>query len=431
MVFRAFSRAAVICVLFTLTGCTLLPLKKLQPTIAPPDAEACSTMANLIKSVTSPTFGYLLPVDVGATSMRTGFVVDTPDSGSARTVLASVPTFDDYDAVVAERVRAKMGDELSKDPVVVAFRKILESVSAEAQLDAQIADKTTEQARTDVAAQFAAIHKQKLPSKLSHTQLKTFSNKLFALQLKKTAADVTTSNPHPGVVAAAKAAHSELTQTTAAKPTFDAAFVAYLKAYYNGTFYDRMSTAISKPKLPTSVSDMSNFSVPDSEIVAAETVLLEFLMDLIDPTPVMGNTACPLPATAAYPSTACTPAAGDKTTYYPGGSTNQPTALTVGLAPKYIDIQNNTCGFTPKNVWVLKTLASAASDEAATVGGLVANTPGGISIGLGVVGKISIGDNATLSDLVKTAGSELALRATLVTSYFSLYRLRFTPIDIP
>lgn len=131
-------------------------------------------------------------------------------------------------------------------------------------------------------------------------------------------------------------------------------------------------------------------------------------------------------------STSCKPAAGDKsTTYFPGNSTNQPTALAVGLAPKYINIQNNTCGFTPKNVWVLKTLASSASDEAAAVGGLVANTPGGLSIGLGVVGKISIGDNATLSDLVKTAASELASRATLVTSYFSLYHVRFTPIDIP
>ena len=77
------------------------------------------------------------------------------------------------------------------------------------------------------------------------------------------------------------------------RPKFDDALVAYLKAYYNGNFYDRLGTSISKPQLPdlsNLVSSLSNFSLPDSEIVAAETVLLEFLVDNIDPTPVMGNT---------------------------------------------------------------------------------------------------------------------------------------------
>jgi hypothetical protein len=63
----------------------------------------------------------------------------------------------------------------------------------------------------------------------------------------------------------------------------------------------------------------------------------------------------------------------------------------------------------------------------ATIGGLVINSPGGNSIGLGVFGKISIGDNQTLSDLLKTAVSELALRATLTTSYFTLRNITFNP----
>jgi hypothetical protein len=175
---------------------------------------------------------------------------------------------------------------------------------------------------------------------------------------------------------------------------------------------------------------LSNFSVPDSEIVAAETVLLEFMMDTIDPTPVMGNTACPIPTTNA--SASCQPNNNDPktTTYYPGNSSNQPTALTVGLA-KYIELRPTGCGITTQNVWVLKTLASGASDEAGTVSGLIANTAGGLGVSLGVFGKISIGDNATLSDLVKTAASDVGLRATLLASYFSLYRLDFTPFQIP
>ncbi len=194
-----------------------------------------------------------------------------------------------------------------------------------------------------------------------------------------------------------------------------------------------MGTAISKPQLPNKtnlLSSLSNFSVPDSEIVAAETVLLEFMMDTIDPTPVMGNTNCPIPTTNA--SSSCQPNANDPktTTYYPGNSSNQPTALTVGMA-KYIELPATGCGITTQNVWVLQSLANGASDEAATVGGLITNTAGGFGVSLGVFGKISIGDNATLSDLVKTAASEVALRATLLASYFSLYRLDFTPFQVP
>ena len=153
-----------------------------------------------------------------------------------------------------------------------------------------------------------------------------------------------------------------------------------------------------------------SFSVPDSEIVAAETVLLEFLIDCIDPTPVMGDKD-------DHP---------DGTTYYPGGSSNEPTALATKMA-SYVKIPKDGCGITTSNVWVLKDLANAASDEAASVGGLVVNTPGGLSFGLGVIGKISIGDNQTLSDLVKTAASDLALRASLTASYFTLRNIQFNP----
>lgn len=126
------------------------------------------------------------------------------------------------------------------------------------------------------------------------------------------------------------------------------------------------------------------------------------------------------------------------TTYYPGNSANQPTALTTGMA-EYVQIPSETdqdgkpsgaCGITTQNVWLLQTLANGASDEASTVGGLVANTAGGLGVSLGVFGKISIGDNATLSDLVKAAASELALRSTLMVSYHTLRHAKFTPRTI-
>ena len=365
-------------------------------------------------------FGYLLP--------------DGDDFESGKTIHATkLANFNAYDKAVTARVSDKLGPELAEDPVVKAFTAAVESVSAEAQLDAQIADTTAR--GVNVQKEFEDIRKKAAPAKLNHIQLKHFSNKIYEIQLKHTATEyIPNAVPNKAVVAAATSGRSSLTQTASTtRPKFDQALVAYLKAYYDNKFYDRMGTLISKPQLPDSsnlLASLSNFSVPDSEITAAESVMLEFLVDTVDPTPVLGNTQCPIPTTTANPT--CQPASGDPstTTYYPGNSSNQPTALTVGLA-KYVEIPAQGCGFTTKNVWVLQTLANGASDEAGTVSGLVANTAGGLGVSLGVFGKISIGDNATLSDLVKTGASELGLRTTLLASYFSLYHLNFTPYEAP
>ena len=450
MSFKIHSTASLACIAFLLTGCTLVPIKKIQPMIAPPSGGTCPDEASVhLLSASATRFGYLSPADLrntGATAAF-GYLLPTDDNAEfARSVKQArlLTTFTDYHQAVQDRVSEKLGSDLASDPVVKAFTEVIASVSGEAQLDAQIADGTTTRAHTDVQNEYALIKQHKLPAKLKHTDLKSFANKVYALQFKHSAVDYTTHGINSDVATQAKAAKSTLTQTdktvnqtTASAPQpkikFDDALVAYLKAYYDGKFYDRMGTAVSKPQLPNSsnlVSSLSNFSVPDSEIVAAETVLLEFLMDTIDPTPVMGNTACPIPTTSA--SASCNPPSTDPktTTYYPGNSSNQPTALTVGLA-KYIEIPASGCGITTENAWVLKTLADGASDEAGTVGGLVANTAGGLGVSLGAFGKISIGDNATLSDLAKTAASEFALRATLLASYFSLYHVSFIPFQLP
>lgn len=429
------------CVLFLLTGCTLLPVKKIQPLIAPPDAPACTadTQVHLFSEKKANSFGY---VDKNDGAQQFGYLLPANDdykTGRRVESVSPLQNFTAFDKAAADRVNDKLDQELASDPVVKAFTKVLVAVSAEAQLDSQIADGTTQKAlvdgrKVDVQGEFEAIRKQQAAPKLSHVQLKSFANKVYEIQLKHTAADYTSQGPNQAVVAAATQGKSALTQTSSTKrPKFDQALVGYLKAYYGGKFYDRMGTAVSKPQLPDTsnlLTSLSNFSVPDSEITAAEMVMLEFLIDTLDPTPVLGNTKCPIPTTTADPS--CKPADGDPTTttYYPGSSSNQPTALAVGLA-NYIELPTQGCGFTTKNVWVLQSLANGASDEAGTISGLVANTAGGLGVSLGVFGKISIGDNATLSDLVKTAASDLALRTTLLASYFSLYHVNFTPFEAP
>jgi hypothetical protein len=583
--FTAISVISLGSLAFMLTGCTLLPIKKLQPVIAPP--AACTDNELKASDLKTSEFGYEYPTD--------------DVSGNARTMNVNmVNSFEKYKTKIKTRVDLKLPQELSTDRVVIAFSDFLTAVSAKAQLDAQVADGTlTDASLKD--SEIASIQKYSAAPNLKHSELKAFANKFFEFQLKRGSSDLFTEQPDPKILVI-----NSKQNATAISKKLDGDFIAYLKAYYNGTFYDRFSTAITKPQLPNTTnlaSSLSSFSVPDSEIVAAETVLLEFLIDTIDKTPVMGNTKCPNPGTPATcnPGTGSTVTAsailavGDSqhaplptdvpnvtivanpttvlpgsssaltvtatntttamtitkpdgsiydpradnsltgstvyiatatgklgkvsasaavtvgaavaptisitanpasvkaggystltvtatnatsvaitgsdgstyslktgggtqtvhptstttytatainlpsTTYYPGNSTNQPTALATGMA-QYVQLPSGTdengkpsgaCGITTQNVWVLQTLANGASDEASTVGGLIANTPGGISIGLGVIGKISIGDNATLSDLVKTAASEMALRSTLFVSYYTLHHVKFTPIQIP
>jgi len=386
------SSVVIACAALMLTGCTLLPMRKLQPVIAPPTGDTCTTDRALLRNEPSG-FHYIYPHEVIA----------------GRTEAAFVDNFESYNTAIQARVASKLPPALAQNRVTNVFREFLTPVFAEAQLDAQVADRTLDTRNaadtSRLASERAMIQKHTIAPSLKHSELKKFANLLFDLQLKHGPADFTNASANLDALGPRSRA------LVADRGKVDTDLVAYLKAYYDGKFYDRMGTAISKPQLP-GLNNLTNFSVPDSEIVAAETVLLEFLIDCIDPTPAMGDKD-------DHPV---------GTTYYPGGSTIEPTALTTGLA-SYVTLPHDGCGITLKNVWVLKDLANGASDHAAAVGGLVANTPGGISLGLGVVGKISIGDNQTLGDLVKTAASDLALRATLMTSYFTLRHVTFNPIQ--
>jgi hypothetical protein len=374
-----------------LQGCTLLPMKVLKPVIAPPSIGGCSPDA-------------AAPI----TQIQYRVPSDETDGAQRAASTTSVHSFDAYRQAIQTRVDSKLPPELAQDHVTVVFRDFLTSVSGEAQLVAQIHAPGFNVAQPAISSEQASIEKHYAAPKLKHSELKKFATKLFDLQLRHGPADFMNSDTN--VVGLSSASRA----LAVSRPKAGNQLIAYLKAYYDGDFYDRMSTAITKPQLPTSIKSLSNFSVPDSEIVAAETVLLEFLIDTIDPTPVMGNKD-------GHPS---------GTTYYPGASSNEPTALATSYAG-YVVLQPDGCGINLKNVWVLKDIANAASDQAAAVGGLIANTPGGISIGLGILGKISIGDNQTLSALVKAAASELALRATLTASYFTLKHINFDPPHLP
>lgn len=379
-----------------LSGCTLLPMRNLQPVIAPPKPDGgviCKSEQTLLtgEPEKSGVVQYVLPRDAGQITIATNF--------------------EDYRAEVRARVAVKLPPELARHRVTLAFVDFLTSASGEAQLDAQISDNTLDRkTRTDqhkIADERASMKKYSSAPKLKYAELRDFTRKLFDLQLKHGPADFIGGTPDLAVLGPAAKI------LAVSRPKLETELVAYLKAYYDGSFYDRMGNAIAKPPMPQLPQGGGpiSFSVPDTEVVAAETVLLEFLIDCIDPTPVMGDTETNDP---------------DVTTYYPGGSMSEPTALATAFT-SYKALPKDGCGITLANVWVLKDLASAASDQVGAIGGLVVNTPGGFSLGLGFLANISIGDNQTLSDMLKAAASDLALRATLATSYFSLRHVSFHP----
>ncbi len=375
-----------------LTGCAVMPLRRFQPVVVPP-SDSCQRDQFRLFDASEPTteFHYVLPKDAPG---------DVPGSNVMKSATVPGALFETYHARIQTAVREKLPPGLREQKVTNAFTDFLTSVSGEAQLDAQIADRTLTDTKK-IAAEREAIRKHRAPSKLTHGEMKDFADKLFDLQLKPGAAPLTNSSANKSGLTAKEI------QFLSTHPPLDTTFIAYFEAYYNGKFVDRMGTALDKPQISS--------TVPDSEIVAAETVLLEFLIDSIDPTPVMGDdTQNSITAS---------------TTFYPGNSTKQPTAYSTHLA-SYVQIpkDHTACGITTTNAWVLRDLANGASGQAVAVGGLVANTPGGISIGLGVLGKISIGDNQTLSVMVKTAASRVALRATLASSYWTLRHVKF---DVP
>jgi hypothetical protein len=384
----ASSAVLLVCAAAALGGCTAVPLGRMRPIVAPPNSTCDAGNVRLFDGESSSELHYVLP-----DGMPTG-----------RFSVQTVTNFEQYHERVRSILRDRIPAGLQEHKVTNALADFLTSVSAEAQLQAQ-ASRGRLDSRT-LANEQESIRKRSAPLKLTHREMKDFSDKLFDLSLKISSASLTgLPTDHPASID--KQDHGT------ARPPLDKTLVAYLSAYYKGRFTDRLSVVSPKPNIST--------TIPDSEIAAAETVLLEFVMDTIDPTPVMGDDPV-----SSVSST---------THFYPGDSTEEPTAFATGLT-KYVQIPNPTsatdpsvCGITTKNSWVLKDLANGAGDQATAVGGLIANTPGGVSLGLGIIGKISIGDNQTLSTLVKTAASRVATRAALASTYWTLRNVKFNVPD--
>lgn len=180
-----------------------------------------------------------------------------------------------------------------------------------------------------------------------------------------------------------------------AKAVLAQSFVTYFSAYYEGKFVDRFGSTLPKPVLSQTVAS--------TEIAGTTAVLFELILDSALHTPVWkdkdGN-------------------------YYPGKKKVVPTAVTAGLAqiqPLIPDTNTHRCGITALKAQAIQYLAQTAGSRASMLGGMVGSSFGGISIGLGVLGKLSIGDNQTLQVLVKTALTKTFERAGEEAAFRILY----------
>ena len=361
--------------LIGLSSCTAIPLASLQP----PSSSAAAT-CTAVQNVVDIAAGQLTNPPPGGGPATAQFSFLLPSDGS----LAS---FDDFVSASNARLQS-LPPQIRNDAVTQAIFRLMVKTSAQAQIDrARIQPAPGSPAISGIDSQQTAVNSFSVPSSLSEGQLKDFANQISSLE-------------QPSIV------------DPGAPGATPNAFSTYFTSYYKGTFIDRFGQSISKPSL--------SLTIPDTEIASAESVLVEYIADLVDPTPVLGD--------KDLDPTSHQPVSG--TTFYPGDYTKEPTVLLAGLA-NYKNITPNKCGVTTANAVVLLDVANAAGDRAATISGLVSQSWGGISFGLGIFGKFSIGDNQTLGTIVKTAASRLGARASYAASYWALDSLGSTTPAAP
>ena len=390
---RYVGTAALLLIMGPLAGCAVIDLSQIQPLAS--SVVACAKekkdgqpiapqSSDGPKGVSLPdrrlnfarlTNAYKPEKDFAAANK----VLDEAASKGTTVTVVDVKGFVDQ----ANARLTKLPAGVKDNAVVKAISQIMIKTAVDAYTKAQKANADYAGAKVSPAdINQVATFKYDIPQNLNHDQLETFAKKLLHSGLRPTLKKVE--------------AEGEGSTAVAACPyTPETALSKYFTEYYSGNFYDRLGKGIAKPDISLTVSD--------AEIAAALTVLIEYVVDLVDPTPVLGTDATP----------------GKGTTYYPGNNSNEPTARVACLA-SYVQVQpTSTCGWNKVDAPVLGYLASAASDEAGAVSGLVSGSIGGFEFGLGVLGKLSIGDNQMLSTIVKTAASRLALRVTLAATYWA------------
>lgn len=163
---------------------------------------------------------------------------------------------------------------------------------------------------------------------------------------------------------------------------------AYYAFYFQGQFNTYLGQFIPAPS--------PSLTITDTEIVQASQVFVEFLFDEI------------------FRGTVWSVTAGKTTTYYPGGTTNKPTYMKVyNVTATPLPTTTAGCGMNQLKAQAIDSLVKEFGTAASAEVGLVVKSAGAIELGLGVLGKFSIGDNNLLSELAKGFATEVVARLTI------------------
>ena len=375
--------AGAIVLSITLPGCTSLPLKditNIEKLISTTSGTCKVAKPSLVQGAVS-SFVFILPVAASDSTAETktpgvahqALDVNAPDQ------VRHAASFADFESL-SSAAKALLPAELQKDTATDTIIRLMLKTAALSQLATAHALNVTVDSSVDTA-----VASYKVPDTITRGQLKDFASAIVKAQLRPSLGGPVKSD--------ASSPHKN-------------AFATYFTNYYEGKFVDRLGQSIKKPQIAsTTLSIPISITIPDADIASALTVLIEYVADLFDTTPVLIDTPTVIAATK----------------FYPGGTTSEPTALVANLArPHQL---SSSCGVTADTAPILADVANAAADEAATVGGLVAQSFGGVGVSLGVFGKISLGDNQTVGTIVKTAASRVALRSSFAAAYWTLERI--------
>jgi hypothetical protein len=219
------------------------------------------------------------------------------------------------------------------------------------------------------------------------------------------------------------------TNTTVSLPvTLDAITAAYLQAYVEGKFVDRTGTTISKPVIENQIGN--------DTLVGFETVILSAIFDYATMTPVLydaSKQSSTTQSTTADRLASSTPAAsGSDGTNSTSGATPKPTFAVLFpdlYQPLLQDIafggNKARDGITASENGLITFLSGIGSEQSKQLSNLIVKSLGGVNAGpVFVLGKISVGDNETISKAVSTFCSVFVgdVVATLNYDFFSQFR---------
>jgi hypothetical protein len=167
-------------------------------------------------------------------------------------------------------------------------------------------------------------------------------------------------------------------------------FEQYYAAYFQNTFVDSFAHYIPSPN--------ASLAIDDTEIANAAGVFVEWLLDeLLTPTVWIGGDGF----------------------YYPGndtGNNHQPTFVTVFGKPAKSFPNKDPFYGCKMNLFKAKAityLATQFSKALAAETSSVTKSLGGFELGLGILGKVNIGDNSTVVTVTSSVMGLIARRLTV------------------